>query len=192
MIITSSGDDAPLPLTQCPDAEGDAFDAAERYQVPKSDAYALSVYPAPLAKPPLALMCIEDLRPEGDRAMVRTLDRAVPIARTAPQPSRTDVESDMSVDGLEALRQAAQRAEARQWQSLGLRQRVKTQPGVPLLALHADPLSPLRERDLNALTLLFHRDDMHHIEADVTRQLLRLWPEPCWEDDPLDFLTEFL
>jgi hypothetical protein len=56
----------------------------------------------------------------------------------------------------------------------------------------AAPLSPLRDRDLNALLALFLTDQMSAIEADVAQLLIRLQPEPCWEDDPFTFLQEFL
>ncbi len=56
---------------------------------------------------------------------------------------------------------------------------------------HAAPLSPLRDRDLGALDEFFDRSDMPDLEQDVNRQLLRLFPEPCWEDD-LSFLKEHL
>lgn len=66
-------------------------------------------------------------------------------------------------------------------------------PYVPeTVGSYADPISPLRERDNQALTNLFHRDDIHAIEVDLTQMLLHLLPEPCWEEDPLEFLQEFL
>lgn len=60
------------------------------------------------------------------------------------------------------------------------------------LGTFADPLSPLRERDLFALEGLFQRSDMYWIEADVNQMLLHLLPEPCWDEDAFDFLREFL
>ncbi len=56
----------------------------------------------------------------------------------------------------------------------------------------AAPLTPLWERDIKALGDFFDREDMHDIETDVVRNLLARWPEPCWEDNPFDFLQEFL
>lgn len=56
---------------------------------------------------------------------------------------------------------------------------------------HAAPLSPLRDRDLVALDEFFDRSDMLDLEQDINRHLLRLFPEPCWEDD-LSFLKEHL
>lgn len=57
---------------------------------------------------------------------------------------------------------------------------------------YADPLAPLKERDLLSLTTLFQRDDMYDIEVDLNQMLLRLLPEPCWEEDPFEFLRDFL
>lgn len=87
-----------------------------------------------------------------------------------------------AADGLAALKQAAEQASQR---------RPRTQP-ISYQEFHAAPLSPLRERDLEAMNLFFQRDDMIHIEAEVNHLLLRLLPAPCWEDDALEFLREFL
>jgi hypothetical protein len=56
----------------------------------------------------------------------------------------------------------------------------------------ASPLSSLRDRDLAVLEDLFVRQDINAIEADLTQMLLRLLPAPCWEEDPFEFLKEFL
>lgn len=61
----------------------------------------------------------------------------------------------------------------------------------PVCIDHAAPLSPLRDRDLVALGEFFDRDDLSNLEQDVNRHLLRLFPEPCWED-ALSFLREYL
>lgn len=50
----------------------------------------------------------------------------------------------------------------------------------------------LKERDWEALILLFERDDSDEIEAEIDSKLLWLVPEPCWEDNPFEFLREFL
>jgi hypothetical protein len=60
------------------------------------------------------------------------------------------------------------------------------------LEIHSPPSNSLRQRDWKALLELFDRDDVDEIEADVHGSLLLLPPEPCWEDDPFDFLREFL
>lgn len=53
-------------------------------------------------------------------------------------------------------------------------------------------LLPLRDRDLRTLVDLFTSDEIDAIEADIHHNLTRLLPEPCWEDDPFDFLKEYL
>lgn len=57
---------------------------------------------------------------------------------------------------------------------------------------HAAPLMPLRKRDLVVLAEMFEHDQIEAIEADVIRNLLIRWPEPCWEDEPLEFLSDYL
>ncbi|GAB4385012.1 MAG: hypothetical protein Kow00121_49370 [Elainellaceae cyanobacterium] len=53
-------------------------------------------------------------------------------------------------------------------------------------------LMPLRDRDLEVLTDLFSQDEIEAIEADILWNLDRRAPEPCWEDDPFDFLRDYL
>ncbi|MBD2663308.1 hypothetical protein B6N60_03181 [Richelia sinica FACHB-800] len=53
-------------------------------------------------------------------------------------------------------------------------------------------ITSLKDRDWEALTALFDRDDGDEIEADITSKLLFLIPEPCWEDNPFEFLREYL
>ncbi len=57
---------------------------------------------------------------------------------------------------------------------------------------HAAPLAPLRERDWTEITLLFDRQDSDEIEADIIEKLSMLHPEPCWDEDPYEFLSEYL
>lgn len=57
---------------------------------------------------------------------------------------------------------------------------------------HAAPLAPLRERDWIEIVLLFDRQDSDEIEADVIDKLGMLHPEPCWDEDPYEFLSEYL
>ncbi|MGD1860789.1 MAG: hypothetical protein ACFB0E_12555 [Leptolyngbyaceae cyanobacterium] len=61
-----------------------------------------------------------------------------------------------------------------------------------LTVSHASPLAPLRSRDRNALDDLFEHDDLQEISLDVHRYLARIYPEPCWEDNPHDFLHDFI
>lgn len=52
--------------------------------------------------------------------------------------------------------------------------------------------SPVRDRDLRVLIDWFTHDSIGDIEADIRHYLRQLMPEPCWEDDPFDFLKEYL
>ncbi|QLE56765.1 hypothetical protein [Nostoc sp. TCL26-01] len=58
--------------------------------------------------------------------------------------------------------------------------------------IYAPAFTSLKERDRKALIELFDRGDIDDIEADVNSNLLLMIPEPCWEDDPFDFLREYL
>lgn len=60
------------------------------------------------------------------------------------------------------------------------------------LNLNIFPHSILRKRDWEALESLFDRDDGEEIEADIKNKLSWLVPEPCWEENPFEFLQEFL
>lgn len=51
---------------------------------------------------------------------------------------------------------------------------------------------PLRVRDLQVLIELFNRNEIDAIESDILRNLDWRCPEPCWEDDPFEFLRDFL
>lgn len=57
---------------------------------------------------------------------------------------------------------------------------------------HPVMLSPLRDRDLKVLLEWFTPARIDDVEADIWQYLRRLIPEPCWEDDPFDFLQEYL
>ena len=84
----------------------------------------------------------------------------------------------------------AQTSDARSWRS----PESETAFDFPtsLLDSYAAPLAPMRERDLTALGSLFEREDIHDVETDIIRSLLTRWPEPCWDDDPFEFLQDFL
>ncbi|MCX7595755.1 MAG: hypothetical protein N2235_18735 [Fischerella sp.] len=58
--------------------------------------------------------------------------------------------------------------------------------------VHAQPLTALKERDWKALKELFDRKDSDEIEADINSKLCLMVPEPVWEDEPFDFLREYL
>ncbi|WP_448574026.1 hypothetical protein [Trichothermofontia sp.] len=53
-------------------------------------------------------------------------------------------------------------------------------------------VAPLKDRDIKALDTLFCDDDMEAAAADISQVLLALFPEPCWEDDPFEFLRDYL
>jgi hypothetical protein len=58
---------------------------------------------------------------------------------------------------------------------------------------HAAPISPLRDRDIAELSGLFDREDILELEQNVNHHLIRLFPEPCWEEEnELSFLKEHL
>jgi len=131
--------------------------------------------------------------------LLRKLQRATLIARQKHYPSVADDQLSKSnkpsesVDGLEALLESAKRGAERKaganWQhQKSIHQASEHSP----ISSYADSLSPLRDRDHEALSGMFKRDDIAEIEADVTYCLARLLPEPCWEDNPFDFLKEFL
>lgn len=95
------------------------------------------------------------------------------------------------LDGLEALQRAVKQRElqtAKALQQTG-RQLAPLHPG---LGSYAAPLAPLRDRDTTALSEWFGQAEMDQIEADISRCLIVLWPAPCWEDDPFEFLEEHM
>ncbi len=63
---------------------------------------------------------------------------------------------------------------------------------VPKPEVHAQPLEEFNERDWKILVELFDRKDSDEIEEDIKKTLSWLVPEPAWEDEPLDFLQEYL
>ena len=60
------------------------------------------------------------------------------------------------------------------------------------LTFHAEPLAPLRQRDEQALEDVFDDGQVEEILADVCLRLKQLYPEPCWEDTPFDFLQGYV
>ncbi|WP_416674228.1 hypothetical protein [Egbenema bharatensis] len=65
-------------------------------------------------------------------------------------------------------------------------------PSEGCLPSHTATLIPLRNRDLETLSELFTLDEIEAIEADILCNLTRRLPEPCWEDNPFDFLQDYL
>ena len=61
------------------------------------------------------------------------------------------------------------------------------------VAFHAEPLSPLRLRDDLALDELFGDGyEMEEVLGDICGRLGQLYPEPCWDDEPFNFLQGYL
>jgi hypothetical protein len=58
--------------------------------------------------------------------------------------------------------------------------------------IYAPVFTSLKERDWKVLLEMFDREDIDEIETDINSKLLLMIPEPCWEDDPFDFLREYL
>lgn len=57
---------------------------------------------------------------------------------------------------------------------------------------HASPVAPLREQDAQALDMFFDSEQIQEIVMDVHRYIAGVYPEPCWEDEPYDFLHGFI
>ncbi len=70
------------------------------------------------------------------------------------------------------------------------KQIVQTSPSLEVG--HASPLTPLRPRDSQALDDLFAEDHINDIALDIHRYLARIYPEPCWEDEPYEFLRGYV
>lgn len=115
-------------------------------------------------------------------------DRSVvPSTHPRSPPNRIENASE-----LYALRQVAYLGKQQKRRDSSIRKEVVSFDVDQPVGNFAAPLSPLKDRDLTALSALFSTDKMNTIEADVTQLLIRLQPEPCWEDDPFAFLQEFL
>ena len=51
---------------------------------------------------------------------------------------------------------------------------------------------PWNQRDRNALSTLFQIEGIEEICTEINTILQVVFPVPCWEDDALDFLVEYL
>lgn len=60
------------------------------------------------------------------------------------------------------------------------------------LTFHAEPLAPLRQSDEQALEDMFDHGQVEDMVSDICDRLKHLHPEPCWDDDPFDFLNGYL
>ncbi|MEX0269815.1 hypothetical protein AB3R30_11770 [Leptolyngbyaceae cyanobacterium UHCC 1019] len=122
--------------------------------------------------------------------------RVAPLAHSRfrkADPSReSPVDRQGTISELQALRQVAYLGEQQKRRNGSIRKEVVFPDGDQVVGNFAAPLSPLKERDLRALSELFLTDKMSTIEADIAQLLIRLQPEPCWEDDPFAFLQDFL
>jgi hypothetical protein len=102
-------------------------------------------------------------------------------------------EQQENASALQAIRQVAYLGEQQKHRNGSIRKEaIAFFDGDQSVGNFAAPLSPLRDRDLRALSKLFLNDTMSAIEADIAQLLIRLQPEPCWEDDPFAFLQDFL
>ena len=96
-------------------------------------------------------------------------------------------------NGFSSFVEPASEPLAHSWQNI----RCLHQPDVgsllrPLTFHHADPITSLRSRDEKALEEIFDDEQLDEILADVYLRLKQLCPEPCWEDDPFDFLQDYV
>lgn len=101
----------------------------------------------------------------------------------ASHPPRHEVAPDR--DTPDQGTEKPQRTRFKYWQYTKLTVR---QPYVLQRFDHTAPISALRDRDLSALSTLFDRYAMPEIESDIDRVLTLLPPEPCWEDEDLEFI----
>lgn len=139
------------------------------------------------AQHPLPVDPVLAEQPQAHWAVDLVVAETEPVLFPRRQAEPTRQRSALSE--LQALRQAAA-VGAQQKQRYGsLLSAVKASiASSETVGHYAAPLSPLRDRDLEALLQLFNCPDMPQIEADVKQMLLRLFPEPCWEDEIMDLL----
>lgn len=60
------------------------------------------------------------------------------------------------------------------------------------VTFYAEPLAPLREGDALALEDIFNDTQIDERLTDICIRLEQLCPEPCWEDEPYDFLKGYI
>lgn len=112
--------------------------------------------------------------------------------RTSSAVQLRSLSQSLSPPELQTLRQAAKGPNSARSLDDSFRKEFLQARAVEQVGHYADPLEPLRERDLVALAQWFQRDDMYTIETEINQMLLHLLPEPCWEEDAFEFLREFL
>ncbi|SRR5579883_1525582 len=206
MLLTSSGDNQSSlsidPLNQIPPAVATTVQTMAGGRQSVSASAALKAMGGDRAtQPPDSTVSISGATPAPSAA-----DRLAPAHPSAqPSAGRKAVAiagsiRETELDGLQALRQVAQLNARRKsravTESLGLSatalDRHPSDYAELVATSYAAPLSPLRERDIQALSDFFAHDDMPAIEVDVNQRLLWLLPEPYWEDDRFSLLQEFL
>lgn len=108
--------------------------------------------------------------------------RQPPASRTAEGLNQSAVETakDCPAKDAEAI-------ESAQPEAVAINQRMLFQENT----FHAQNL-PLRGQDLQILKELFNQEGIEAIESDILENLEWRCPEPCWEDDPFEFLREYL
>ncbi|XHX79572.1 MAG: hypothetical protein RBJ76_06555 [Stenomitos frigidus ULC029] len=188
MLISSEDDSALLPLK--PFQAAPDLPSGCQSRLEGNSAISLASTGTPVSK----LIAGDRHERSVTRGAVLPSAQAYPLHQSSLLEDTSLLESEL--DGLYALRQVAKRRkldqpQARAWSRVAVATMPKVTPDV-LLNSYAAPLSPLRERDILALSALFQSDDIYTIEADVNHRLLSLLPEPCWDDDALTFLNEFL
>lgn len=176
MLTTSSGDDKPSQVSQA-----FASEAAKKLTEALDGASFASSTPATLRPGRL----------QKNWALLRKLHRATLIARQQGLELPTTPAREAASDELRALQQVAKQGEKQKVRQIKDGERSSFATDFQQFG-YAAPLSPLRERDEVALDDLFRREDMVAIETDISSCLLKLMPEPCWDDDPFEFIREFL
>ena len=78
------------------------------------------------------------------------------------------------------------------WQDIRRARPSEINPFLKPLTFHAEPLNAMRRRDEQALEDIFDDLQVEEILIDVCIRLRQLYPEPCWDDEPFDFLQDYL
>ncbi len=94
--------------------------------------------------------------------------------------------------GFSSLAEPVQEPLNRSWQSIRCNAQSEINSLLRPLMFHAEPLAPLRQRDEQALEEIFDDLQVEEILTDVCIRLKQIYPEPCWEDEPFDFLRGYV
>lgn len=114
-------------------------------------------------------------------------------ATTPPSPDGYDP----FVRAMMRVSERAKQAERRLTQPADIawpvREASKDEREPPIISrLYAEPIAPLRDRDEVALQDIFTTTQLEDAITDIQDRLSHLYPEPCWEDDPYDFLHGYV